>query len=87
MRTLLLSGAFLALTAGVALAAQEPCACCAEMAQADSAMACCEDMAQGDACCCERMTSDADHGEHDSHDGHDGASDHGGHDAPADPAA
>ena len=44
MRTFILSAAFLALTAGAALAAQDGC-CCEDMAEGQ-AMACCEDMAE-----------------------------------------
>ncbi|MBN8552058.1 MAG: hypothetical protein J0L52_04065 [Caulobacterales bacterium] len=77
MRTLLLSGAFLALTAGAALAADR-CACCEEMAEGQ-AMACCENMAEGEPCCCEQMNHSEDQSaDHD----HDPA----GHDAPAEPA-
>ena len=57
MRTFILSAAFLALTAGAALAAQHGC-CCEDMAEGQ-AMACCEDMAEGETCCCEAMN----HGE------------------------
>ena len=57
MRTFILSAAFLALTAGAAMAAQDGC-CCEDMAEGQ-AMACCEDMAEGEDCCCEAMN----HGE------------------------
>lgn len=57
MRTFILSATFLALTAGVALAAQDSC-CCEDMAEGQ-AMACCDDMAEGEGCCCEAMN----HGE------------------------
>ena len=57
MRTFILSAAFLAFTAGAALAAQDGC-CCEDMAEGQ-AMACCENMAEGETCCCEAMN----HGE------------------------
>jgi len=74
MRTLLLSGAFLVLTAAAAQAAQERCACCEAMAEGQ-AMVCCEDMAEGEPCCCDRMNA-----------GEEPNADHSGHDAPADSA-
>jgi hypothetical protein len=78
MRTLLLSGAFLALTAGAALAAQDRCGCCEDMAEGQ-VMACCEDMAEGEPCCCDRMNPNEEPNADHSHD-------HSGHDAPAEPA-
>lgn len=67
MRTLLLSGAFLVLTAGAALAAQDRCACCEDRAQTEAAVADAEAMA----CCCERMQHNEDQSGHQGHEGHD----------------